>query len=75
MFKHYLLNKNEGTTVAPKFKFCELNQGLWIIIDNRFVQRALLVEGVPKRSKHVSIGGRVAQLTEMAAHRGLPGNV
>ena len=27
MFGHYLLNKNEGATVAPKLKFRELNMG------------------------------------------------
>ena len=27
MFEHYLLNKNEGATVALKSKFCELNEG------------------------------------------------
>ena len=28
MFGHYLPNKNEGATVAPKSKFRELNKGL-----------------------------------------------
>ena len=28
MFEHYLLNKNECATVAPKSKFRELNKGL-----------------------------------------------
>jgi len=28
MFEHYLPNKNEGATVAPKSKFLELNKGL-----------------------------------------------
>ena len=28
MFGHYLLNKNEGATVAPKSKIRELNKGL-----------------------------------------------
>ena len=27
MFEHYLPNKNEGATVAPKSKFRELNKG------------------------------------------------
>jgi len=28
MFGHYLPNKNEGATIAPKSKFRELNKGL-----------------------------------------------
>ena len=28
MFKHYLPNKNERATVAPKSKFLQLNKGL-----------------------------------------------
>ena len=28
MFKHYLPNKNERATVAPKSKFTQLNKGL-----------------------------------------------
>jgi len=31
MFGHYLPNKNEGATVAPKSKFWELNKGYNII--------------------------------------------
>ena len=28
MFEHYLSNKNERATVAPKSKFCKLNKGI-----------------------------------------------
>jgi len=31
MFEYYLPNKNEGATVAPKSKFCELNKSLGAI--------------------------------------------
>jgi len=31
MFEYYLPNKNEGATVAPKSKFCELNKGLVVL--------------------------------------------
>ena len=30
MFEHYLPNKNEGATVAPKSKFRELNKGFML---------------------------------------------
>jgi len=31
MFEHYLPNKNEGATVAPKSKFRKLNKGSMLV--------------------------------------------
>ena len=41
MFGHYLPNKNEGATVAPKSKFRELNMG-WILNWERPYQKVVI---------------------------------
>jgi len=44
MFEHYLPNKNERATVAPKSKFTQLNKGLrWKRGLNQMISISLLV--------------------------------
>ena len=48
MFEHYLPNKNEGATVAPKSKFRELNKGLFVcstpLLGDKIVVRSTVPE-------------------------------
>ena len=39
MFEHYLPNKNERATVAPKSKFRELNKGIIIALYKKKVEK------------------------------------
>ena len=59
MFEHYLPNKNEHATVAPKSKFMELNKGLIYVSGSHGVRSGLraddVVRGEERAGVHVSL--------------------
>ena len=62
MFEHYLSNKNERATVAPKSKFRELNKGFVLAREHTSV----VYRGFRNQDREDPVGSRINQVETFA---------